>query len=79
MNKLDSLNGTIASQYNNFIATVGAAADPAEAKRIAEQYASTFGSYSDAINDPLVQQMIENEHLNADDLLIAIASQYDEM
>ena len=79
MNRLNSLNESIASQYQDFINTVEAAADPAEAKKIAEQYASTFDSYTEAMNSSLIQEMIKNGHLNDNDVLIATASQYAEL
>jgi len=57
----------------------GEAIDPTEAKKIAEQYASTFSSYEDMMEDATIQEMMKNGHLSNSDALMYYASKYPEL
>jgi hypothetical protein len=67
---------TLSSQYNSIISAAEEARDPAEMKKIAEEYASTFNSYSEMMQDGLIKTMMDNGHLSQDNALIAYASSY---
>ena len=69
----------IDQSYESIKASMDAAGNSVEAKKIAEQYVSTFNSFDEAMDNAVTKEMIANGDLTKQDALMYYASQYPEL